>query len=183
MDEAEAIARLKNGDISGLEALVRQYQVLATRTAFLITRDRPLAEDIVQNAFIKVYERIYQFDSQRTFGPWFVQIVANDAVKAVSRRTPTLSLSNSQGQEWEELTADSRLEPTELLEQAETRQAVWSALEKLSPDQRATLVMRYYKGLNEKEMAGQLNIPAGTVKSRLNTARQRLRSMMETRWR
>jgi len=68
MEEQEAIARLKRGDISGLEALVRKYQVQAVRAAYLITHDRGLAEDIVQAAFLRAYERIGQFDAGRPFG-------------------------------------------------------------------------------------------------------------------
>ena len=63
MEEQEAIARLKRGDVGGLEVLVRGHQVRAVRTVFLITRDRALAEDIVQAAFLRAYERIGQFDS------------------------------------------------------------------------------------------------------------------------
>ena len=82
MEEQKAIARLKRGDISGLEALVRKYQVQAVRAAYLIIRDRALAEDIVQAAFLRAYERIGQFDAGRPFGPWFLRSVVNDAVKA-----------------------------------------------------------------------------------------------------
>jgi RNA polymerase sigma-70 factor (ECF subfamily) len=69
MEEAEAIAQLRQGDVRGLDALVRGHQVQAVRTAYLITRDRALAEDIVQAAFVRGYERIEQFDTGRPFGP------------------------------------------------------------------------------------------------------------------
>jgi len=86
MEEHEVIARLKRGDIAGLETLVRKYQVQAVRIAYLITRDRALTEDIVQAAFLRAYERIGQFDAERPFGPWFLRSVVNDAVKAAARR-------------------------------------------------------------------------------------------------
>ena len=86
MNEHQAIARLKRGDIDGLETLMQLHQVRAVRTAFLITRDRALAEDVVQAAFVRVYERIAQFDSNRVFEPWLLRIVTNDAVKAATRR-------------------------------------------------------------------------------------------------
>ena len=69
MEEAEAIARLKQGDVGGLEALVHGHQVQAVRTAYLITRDRALAEDIVQAAFVRAHERIEQFDTGRSLVP------------------------------------------------------------------------------------------------------------------
>jgi RNA polymerase sigma-70 factor (ECF subfamily) len=100
MEEQEAIARLKRGDVGGLEALVRRYQVQAVRTAYLITRDRALAEDIVQAAFLRAYERIDQFDAGRPFGPWFLRSVANDAVKAAARRERLVPLEfSAEGEE------------------------------------------------------------------------------------
>lgn len=65
MDEHDVIARLKGGDIAGLELLVRRYQAEAIHAAYLIARDRALAEDLVQAAFLRVYERIAQFDATR----------------------------------------------------------------------------------------------------------------------
>lgn len=71
MDERRAVERLKGGDPGGLEALVKAHQVRAVRAAYLICRDRPLAEDVVQGAFVKAYEKIKTFDEGRPFGPWF----------------------------------------------------------------------------------------------------------------
>lgn len=71
--ERSAIARLKAGDIGGLAALVEMFQVQAIRTAYLISRDRSLAEDITQAAFIRAYQRIDQFDADASFGPWVPQ--------------------------------------------------------------------------------------------------------------
>lgn len=72
MEESRAIDRLRRGDVAGLEFLVRQYQIPALRAAYLITRDSALAQDVVQAAFLKAYERISQFDPNRPFGPWFL---------------------------------------------------------------------------------------------------------------
>lgn len=69
--EQQALARLKERDIGGLEFLVRRYQVQAVRAAYLVTRDRGLAEEVVQSAFLRAYERIEQFDARRPFRPWF----------------------------------------------------------------------------------------------------------------
>jgi RNA polymerase sigma-70 factor (ECF subfamily) len=181
MNEREAIARLKQGDIRGLEALVRDYQVRAVRAATLITHDRPLAEDIVQAAFIRVYERIHQFDAERPFGPWFLRSVVNDAVKTVSRHRPHISLSDPLP--WEDGTlADSLPNPEEQLEQAETREAIWEALAQLPPEQRAAVVLRYFLGLTETEIADDQARPKGTIKWRLHAARERLRALL-TPWR
>jgi len=181
MEEQEAIARMKRGDIGGLEALVRQHQVQAVRTAYLITRDRALAEDIVQAAFLRAYERISQFDAGRPFGRWFLRSVANDALKATTYRKRAVSLEASAeggNVSLADLLADPNPSPAALVEATETCEAVWSALGKLPPAQRATIVLRYYLGLSEAEMAAELACPPGTVKWRLHAARNRLRTLL-----
>jgi len=185
MEEQEAIARLKRGDIGGLEALVRRYQVRAVRTAYLITHDRALAEDIVQAAFLRAYERIGQFDAGRSFGPWFLRSVVNDAVKAAARRKRQVSLKASpegEGASLADLLADPAPGPDDLVEAAELRRIVWDALGKLPPAQRATIVLRYYLELSGAEMADELACPPGTVKWRLHAARKRLRTLLRPLW-
>jgi RNA polymerase sigma-70 factor (ECF subfamily) len=184
MEEAEAIARLKQGDVGGLEALVRGHQVQAVRTAYLITRDRALAEDIVQAAFVRAYERIGQFDLERPFGPWFLRIVVNDAIKAASRRERWIPLEAGVGAEavLADLLADPNPGPAELAEVVDTRRAVWEALGRLPPTQRAAIVLRYYLGLSGAEMAEELACPPGTVKWRLHAARSRLRVLLRPLW-
>ena len=85
MDEHEAIRRLKQHDLRGLESLVHDHQLEAVRVAMLVTRDRALAEDVVQSSFVRVCEKIGQYDERRTFRPWFLRIVTNAALKAVTR--------------------------------------------------------------------------------------------------
>lgn len=180
MEEAEAIARLKQGDIRGLEALVRRHQVQAVRTAFLITRDRALAEDIVQAAFVRVYERIAQFETGRPFGPWFLRSVVNDAIKAANRRERWISLEASEGAEatLADLLADPNPGPADLVEAADIRRVIWEALGKLPPPQRAAIVLRYYLSLDEGEIAREMACPPGTVKWRLHMARKRLQALL-----
>jgi RNA polymerase sigma-70 factor (ECF subfamily) len=134
MDEKQAITRLKHGDPNGLEALVRLYQLQALRAASLITGDCSVAEDIVQNAFLRAAERIGQFDAERPFGPWFLRIVVNDAIKAAQHQKRQVSLDDDERGEPFDL-ADPAPLPEELIETEETRQAVWRALGKLPPDQ------------------------------------------------
>lgn len=176
MEEQVAIAQLQQGDISGLEALVRIHQVRAIRTAFLVTHDRALAEDVVQAAFLRAYERIGQFDAQRPFGPWFFRSVARDAVKAAVRGERQVSLARTS--QTADCVTDSGAEPGISWEKAETRQEVWAALGTLSPAQRSAIVQRYYLGLSEAEMASVSNCPPGTIKSRLHGARERLRLLL-----
>jgi RNA polymerase sigma-70 factor (ECF subfamily) len=165
--EREAIDRLKDGDIGGLEELVLRHQVRAIRAAYLITGSRELAEDVVQSAFLRAYERIGQFDSNRPFSPWFLRSVANDAVKAAARARRSVPLEG-------DLVAASE----RALQRAEERQMVHDALVKLAPGQRAAVVLRYYLGLSEADIADRLACPQGTVKRRLHDARTRLRGLL-----
>ena len=176
LEEAEAIRRLKQGDVSGLEELVRRHSVRALRTAFLMTRDRSAAEDIVQSAFLRVFERIEQFDVGRPFEPWFIRIIINDA-QMLERRSRHIPLDLAT--ESEQL-PDSFHEPAidEMLIANETNEVIWEAIGRLSARQRAVIVMRYYLGMGEDEMATELDCAPGTVKSRLHAARQRLRQLL-----
>jgi RNA polymerase sigma-70 factor, ECF subfamily len=179
MDERQAIARLKQGNIEGLETLVRLYQEKAVRAAFLITQDLPLAEDIVQAAFLRAYERIEQFDVMRRFEPWFLRSVINEAIKAAQRRQRYVPLDDADAQTTLlDLLEDTAPGPLDQLEQKELQQIVREALQMLSPEQRAAVVMRYYLDMSEVEMVETANTPQGTIKWRLHAAREHLRKLL-----
>ncbi len=179
MDEPEAIRRIRDGDVSALEPLVRAHQLRAVRTAYLITRDRQLAEDIVQDAFIRAFERIGQLRPGNPFAPWFLRIVANDALKAATRGRRWVSLPDdidaldSRGDP-----PDAAPGPEEMMLENEMRAEVWAALGELAPEQRTLLVLRYYVEWREAELADWLEIPIGTVKWRLHEARRKLRLLL-----
>jgi RNA polymerase sigma-70 factor (ECF subfamily) len=173
MDEDEAIRRLRRGDIAGLEALVRLYQLPALRAAYLIVRERAVAEDVVQTAFVRVYDRIAGFDATRPFGPWFLKSVVNDAIKAASRRArEVLTPAAFECQ-------DPQPTPELAWEHAETADEVWAALGRLSPTHRAAIVQRYYLGLSEAEIAANQAVASTTIKARLHAARARLRAFLQ----
>lgn len=178
MEERAAIARLQAGQIAGLEVLVRAHYARAVRTAHLITRDRDLAEDVVQEAFLRAYERIGQFDAARPFGPWFLRSVANAAVTAAARRERHLSWEGLAAGETAPSAADPGPSVDDAVAGAETQQELWAALGRLPPAQRAVIVRRYYLDQSEQELARALACPPGTVKWRLHAARARLRALL-----
>ncbi|MBW1677964.1 MAG: RNA polymerase sigma factor [Deltaproteobacteria bacterium] len=185
MDEHKSINYLKQGDISGLETLVNIYQLRATRAAYLIVRDNHMAEDIVEDAFLRAYERINQFDSNQPFGPWFLRIVVNIAKRVSTQHKRNISLNNvnTNGEiALEDILADLAPSPEEMAEQADLNNTVWTALGKLTPTQRATIVKRYYLGLSLNEIATDLDCPVGTIKWRLHCARERLREWLRPLW-
>ncbi|MCC6192593.1 MAG: sigma-70 family RNA polymerase sigma factor [Anaerolineales bacterium] len=179
MDERQAITRLRQGDLAGLEVLVRKYQVQAVRLADLITRDQALAEDIVQAAFLRAYERIAQFDPQRSFGPWFLRSVVNDALKAAARSqrlVPLEAVEAAGAPSLADLLADELPGPEQQLEAEELRQAVWAAMGKLPAEQRAAVVQRYF--LDTPAEAPQSAWP-NTARWRLHAGLSRLRRLLE----
>ncbi|HML24202.1 MAG TPA: sigma-70 family RNA polymerase sigma factor [Aggregatilinea sp.] len=180
MNDSKAIARLKRGDITALDALIDRYQVRALRTAFLITQDAALAEDVVQDAFVNVYHSIHTFQASRPFAPWFMRTVVNGALRAARRKQAQLSLENLADDDLDaaEFLVDPAPGPDRLLETAETQEAVWDALSALTPERRAVIVLRFYLDLSEGEMAEHLNIPVGTVKSRLHSAKRHLQALL-----
>jgi RNA polymerase sigma-70 factor (ECF subfamily) len=183
MEESKAIALLRRRDVGGLEPLVRKYQAQAVQAAYLITHDRPLAEDVVQTAFLRVLDRIDGYDVNRPFRPWFMRIVVNAAIDTARRaaRTPFDSNDNLPDSALLELVPDPAPGPEDAAVSSELRQAMHSALDVLPPAQRAAIVMRYYLGLDEAEMAGEMAVPEGTVKWRLHAARVRLRGLLANR--
>ncbi len=181
MDEAKAVARMKAGNIDGLHTLVIMHQVEAVRAATLVTQDQAAAEDIVQNAFLRSFERAELFDPSRPFRPWFLRMVINDAIKAVLRQKNLVSIDAQEDETFKELIEklDSTTDaPEDILQRNELRQAVRDALWKLSPQQKAVIVQRYYLGLSEREMSAVLKCAPGTVKWHLNAARQKLRILL-----
>jgi RNA polymerase sigma-70 factor (ECF subfamily) len=179
VDEHQAIQRLKQGDISGLEVLVMRYQVKAVRAAYLITRDLALAEDVVQDCFLHAYHAMRKFDASRPFEPWFMRSVVNAAVKVTQRSARQLQV----GDEAEESVLAElaqRVESVEAqVESIEVQRQIWDAMQKLSPRQRAVIVQRYFLEMSEKEMAEASGAAAGTIKWLLNAARERLRGLLK----
>jgi RNA polymerase sigma-70 factor, ECF subfamily len=181
MDEKQAIQRLKQGDIHGLEFLVNQFQVKAVRVAYLITRDPGLAEEIVQESFVKAYRAIRTFEENRPFEPWFLRNVVNASVKTMQRSARQVEMGeNADETLFTELIA-SMDSVEDQVESIESQNQIWDAMHKLSPRQRAVVVQRYYLEMSEKEMAAESGAAAGTIKWLLNAARERLRSLLVER--
>ncbi|MCC7117183.1 MAG: sigma-70 family RNA polymerase sigma factor [Anaerolineales bacterium] len=180
MEEQNAIVQLKQGKLNGLEILVERYQARATQAAYLITHDRASAEDAAQTAFIKVAERIQQFDEARPFAPWFFRIVINEALKLAKRMKRQTSLEDVD-EDTAALAArlaDSAPQPESTLEAKQIREHILQAIHSLPPEQRAVVVMRYYLDMSEADMSAQLERPLSSIKWWLRDARKRLSQLL-----
>ena len=169
MNEQEAICQLKAGNICGLEALYRDHYEVVFRIACGIVRNHHLAEDVTEVVFIELFTAIKNYDDKRTFPPWLHRIAVRRSLDAVKphkyRMVPTdeADALPSQGPS-----------PEDEAERSEQRAEIRNAIGKLSPKHRAAIVLRYYHGFNDTEMAEILGCRSGAVRSRLHYARRRL---------
>ena len=129
MDERSAVRRLKRGDLKGLEWLVTQYHTQAIHSAFLITGDAQMAEDVVQDAFLNAYRYIGGFDESRPFRHWFMRSVSNLAVQTAQKETKNVSLEAESDNIdlWGLLTSDGR-SIEEQFDSSEFRDRLWSTI-------------------------------------------------------
>jgi RNA polymerase sigma-70 factor (ECF subfamily) len=153
-DERAWVRGAQRGSASDLEALFDAHWPAAHRAAYFVVHDAALAEDIAQEAFLTAIRNLDGFDRRRPFGPWLHRIVVNraiDAARARSLRRET------------ELT-ESVAAPAE---QGPVDRALLEALGRLPPEQRAVIVLRHLLGYTPGEIARVLDLPRGTVNSRL----------------
>ena len=174
--DAELVEQARSGAVDAYDVLVRRYQELAFRTAYLITRDAADAEEVAQDALTKAYYALDRFRAGAPFRPWLLQIVANEARnrrKSAGRRAK-LALRAAE----EEPSGRSEPSPEGEVLAIEQRAAILAALDTLRDDDRQVIAYRYFLDLSEAEMAEILNCARGTVKSRLSRALGRLRDLL-----
>lgn len=175
MTEAELLQRLKNGDESAYEDVVRTHGARAYGVARRFLEDGPDAEDAVQDAFLSAWRAIGQFDGRAALSTWLHRITVNAALarlNARSRRHETPMddiLLNPSGTEDSTELPDTRPDP---LVQAELAQLVWTAVKGLEDNDRAVLVLRDVEEFPSKEVAARLGISDSAVRQRLHRARQ-----------
>jgi RNA polymerase sigma-70 factor (ECF subfamily) len=153
--------------------LVDRYAGQLFNAAYRITQTREDAADATQSAFVKAYEKLSSFDFNHRFFSWIYRITLNEALDIAARRRRQSPLEAAP----EPAGGDVEGEFAE----AERSRAVHAALGELPPDARALIVMKHFQGLSYGEISGIVGVPEKTVKSRLFTARQRLRRALEGR--
>jgi RNA polymerase sigma-70 factor, ECF subfamily len=168
MDPAlgRVIERCRDGDRDAFDEVVDRFGLQLLRTARLILRDQALAEDAVQETFLKAWQRIRTLRDEDP-GPWLTRIAMNESISAYRRRHRFQALAERFG----------RLANPRQATASETRLDLARALDRLSADQRAAIALRYYQDLSVEEAAAALRIPVDTLKSRLKTALRRLREL------
>ena len=168
MDDSVAIKKCKGGDKDAFRYLVERYQTEALGHAVAIVADREDALDAVQEAFLDAYQALGRFDTSRQFYPWFYTILRNRCFKLLLGRRKNAGVSLDDALM---LAPQSALLP-------EDRLALERALLDLSPAEREIVTLKHLDGLSYDELAERLEIPKGTVMSRLFYARRRLREKL-----
>lgn len=166
MDDASAIEKCRKGEPEAFRFLVECYQAQAVGHAVAILGNREDAQDAVQEAFIDAFRAIKRFDAARRFYPWFYVLLRNRCFKMTARRRPAEDIK-----ETEILAAPADVSPEE-------RFALEKALLSLSAEDREIIVLKYFDGLSYEELAEHLQIPRGTVMSRLFYARKQLQAKL-----
>jgi RNA polymerase sigma factor (sigma-70 family) len=173
-DDSDLVARACRGDVPAYEELVRMYQGVAHRTAYLITGDAGEAEDAAQVGLVKAYRALDRFDRSRPFRPWLLRIVANEARNRRRSAVRRVSLQLAAGREREDAVPSPEAEALG----RERREALLAAVNRLGRADREVVAMRYFLDLSEADMAEVLGVAPGTVKSRLSRALGRLREAL-----
>ncbi len=174
MQEQEAISKCQAGEPEALGILFQLHHQAVFRTAYGITRNYDLAEDITQQVFIELFAAIQRYDPRRPFPPWLHRIAVHrslDELRRPAKRDVPIGDAD--------YLPSPTPSPDDEAEKSELRATILDALGGLEPKQRAVLVLRYYHGFSEAEMAVALHCRRGTVKSRLHYAQRRLREILE----
>jgi RNA polymerase sigma-70 factor (ECF subfamily) len=177
-DERTLVAAACTGDAASFGALVERYQQPAFRAAWLLLRDAPAAEDVAQEAFVRAYRQMHRFRQEAPFRPWLLRIVQNLALNELRARQRRGGLAERVGA-LSPRVADA---PDAEVAQADESARLLHAMDELPPDDRTILHLRYFLELPEREIADAIGRPAGTVKSRLHRASQRLRAVIEQKY-
>jgi RNA polymerase sigma-70 factor (ECF subfamily) len=181
---AQSDAELAKDALGGSEAayreLVTRYASAAVNFIYRFTRDRALAEDLAQEGFLRVYQRLNTYDPQRKFSSWFFQVLRNITIDHLRvNRLPTSSLDELEEEGHRAAAIDREsASPEEAAGQSELAVAMSAALAKIRPEYREVVVLRYQEGLTQPEIAEILGMPSGTVKTYLHRARKELAEIL-----
>ncbi len=170
--DSELIDRLRQNDLTALEVLFERYRAQIYRTAFAITRDAAAADDILQDTLLKVYSHAHRIDTDLALAPWLYRVTVNLSYTWTTRHQKRWASLETMV---ECLISPIRNAPDRLAEQNEMQAQIRDAIESLPFNQRVVIVLHYLNELDLQQIADILDLPVGTVKSRLYYARETLR--------
>lgn len=183
------LARLRSGEMDLFGILVRRYERELYGYLHRYLADPELAADVFQNTFVQVFVKIAQYEPGRPARPWLYAIATNQAIDALRRRNRRVDsradplLAGDDGDDSArplfEVLRDKDPGPVENAEAGEVKQLVRESVDRLPPLLRQVVILAYFQGLRYQEIADALEIPLGTVKSRLHAALAKLAESWE----
>jgi RNA polymerase sigma-70 factor (ECF subfamily) len=173
--DAPLILRLQAGDLDSLGALYDKYRMTVYRTALAITRDPDPAEDILQEVFLRLHTYAASVKPELPLAPWLYRVTLNLSYTWYTRRRWLTPLDDF----IEHIIGPTRHRPEPAAEHQDNRNAMERAINGLPFNQRVVVILHYLNELSLQEIAEILNVPVGTVKSRLYYARESLRQQLE----
>jgi RNA polymerase sigma-70 factor (ECF subfamily) len=177
-EDAVLVRKAQQGDMDAFESLVRKYQQRVYALCRRLTGAHQSADDLAQETFIKAYYALDRFDAQWPLYPWLRRIAINSGLnylKARKRERPLLEGTLGARRTPFSALADG---PEERLERAEFEARFERAVASLPADQRSVFVLRFQESMSYEEISRTLDLPIGTVMSRLNRARQKLKGLL-----
>jgi RNA polymerase sigma-70 factor, ECF subfamily len=169
-DDATLVALSRRGERSAFAELVTRYQRPVFNAALRLLHSAEDARDAAQSTFLKAFEHLADYDPSFKFYSWLYRIAINESLNALKARKSRVPIDGEE--------PDEAPGPERRAEGSEAHRAIEDALMHLTPEMRAVVVLRHMMQLSYQEMAGILDLPEKTVKSRLYSARQLLREQL-----
>lgn len=180
MSELEMIQGALAGERDAFTGLVNTYQAAVFNLCYRMLGDRCEAEDATQEAFLRAYSQLYRYDVERPFKTWLFSIAAHYCIDRLRRRRIIWMGIDDEPIQYHPALRESSPGPQEMAERGERRDGVQALLQRLSPQDRAAILMRYWYDLSYEEIADATGVSISSVKSRLHRARVSLGEMMQT---
>lgn len=167
------VERCQQGELAAFTELFRSYETQVYRLALTILRDEQSAEDVVQDVFLRIFERIKEYRADASFKTWLTAVVVNLCRDRLRRQKvrQALSLEWLRGR-------GSGVDMADVVAELQQRQTLWTWVNRLDEKYRLPVILHYHEGLPCGEVAQILKLPVSTVYARLNTARLQIRAML-----
>ncbi len=176
LGESELIELAREGNDRAFGVIVSRYEQQVARTAIGMLGDTDEAEDVGQETFIRFYRSLHKFRGESALGTYLTRIAINLSLNEINKKKKTISLFYKNGE-----TDESMYEvpqPGDKFAEADSKEQIDKALQQIDPDFRSVIVLRLIEGYSTRETAKILNLPLGTVLSRLSRAQKNLREIL-----
>ena len=176
-DEREIIKKCQSGDAHAFEQLFYRYQEKVYNVAYRMMGNQQDAEDMTQEVFFRVYQKLSSFKFSSAFSTWLYRITANLCLDEINRRKKQPAEESFSQDDLDSFCSD--LNPEDKVIANEEQALLWEAINSLKPEYRIIIILRDLEGLSYKELKQALKCSMGRVKSRLHDARRKLKSILK----